>query len=115
MKPTDYELQLCYKCKCGRIEWVDSKRLKYPYEVDCWCGETFIIPPTTVRVVLGSPKQARSTSQTNPSILQKLKATLKGQGYTSVEVNRMVSGLVIDTKDIGLLVKKALQNYEEVK
>lgn len=105
-KPVEYDIDLCFKCPCGCIHWVNFKRLKKGYDLDCYCGKVLKIEP--MRVVpsyLSNQTKANESSQARKKVCR----ILAKQGYDKAERKVMVNGLNFDIKNIAELVKLALQ------
>jgi len=90
---------------------MDSRWLQAGYELQCYCGKILNIKPTRVElrfVTANSPEKIRPSSK----IKTKLKQVLKRQGFSVAEAKIMTDSIEIDTEDIGVLIKRALNTVE---
>ena len=119
LKPIKTHIELCYKCKCGCIHWVESRLLKHSkYQLECWCGKVLIIPQTKAKVIYHENTIINSNTNNNfnsNSVKQAFRI-LRNQGFTLNETNEMMKNIEKDvdiTKEsVETIIRKALQTIE---
>lgn len=102
----DYDVDICFRCECGCIHWINKKCLKQGWTVECYCGISSYIKPIQLDVSVSNQNSPRLDT----SLSDKVSKVLRSQGYTLKECNQMVGCIEFDTDNIGELVKQALQN-----
>jgi len=108
MKIVKTYIELCFKCKCGGIQWVDSKYLKQGYVVECFCGRKVKVKPIYVKASIKKDGNGVRNDK-----LTHLQSILRSQGYSSKEIEYMLKSIIMDKTDTTAdLIHKALQTLE---
>lgn len=124
-KPTDYDIHLKYLCpECGGQHWLSFLEASTKqFKVVCYCGCVFSVKRVSkfkIRYCKPATQKPQTTTTSNKQshlsadILGQCVKVLVGYGFTKTEAEKMIenSYSVINSNDIGLLIKTSLENIK---